>query len=659
MNVDAPLRSSSSAGPAPGRRAARAQAAWLEGRRHAAAGRWIDAARRYDAAQRLEPADALYALNLADAWLKAGNAEAALAAAAMADAAEPGHPIALALRANALLRLKRHAELAALLGRAPRAAMDHELHVLHGVALVHERRPQEAVDAFVAALALAPGAALVHYRLGLAFNDLGLKTEARECFRTALLLGLGPLEAGVRDLLAFYSREVCDWRPDADGLDTAQALDAGLAALPADAALELNPFAHVTLLEDPLRQLHAVRINARHWAAIAKPPLPPLPPPSPAGAGRLRVGYVSADIRAHATAWLVAELFERHDREAVEVFLYSHGRDDGSAVRARIAAAADHFVDAQSLSDRALAARIRADGIHLLVDLKGYTQDARPAVFAFRPAPVQVAYLGFPGSTGSPAIDYLIGDEEVSPLAHAAHFSESLALLPGCYQCNDGTRTPPPRPPRAARRAHGLPEEGLVLCGFNQPYKVSPQWFDLWCRLLARVPGAVLWLLAWNREAPAALAREAAARGIDPSRLVFAPSLPQAEHLARIGCADLFLDTFPCNAHTTASDLLWAGVPIVTCRGRTFASRVASSLLHAVGTPETVCDDAAGYEALALALATDTPRREALRARVEAARRTSALFSAATLAPRLEALYRRMWARHAAGLPPDHLPAEA
>jgi predicted O-linked N-acetylglucosamine transferase (SPINDLY family) len=288
------------------------------------------------------------------------------------------------------------------------------------------------------------------------------------------------------------------------------------------------------------------------------------------------------------------------------------------------------------------------------VDLKGYTQHSRPPLFAMRPAPVQVSYLGFPGTTGADYIDYVIGDPVVTPIDHAPHYSERIAQVPGCYQCNDGTR-PIPVPP--SRASVGLPDEAIVLCGFNQPYKISPEVFDVWCRILRQVPDSVLWLLMWNKDAPMALRREAGIRGIDPDRIVFAPHAGQEEHLARIGCADLFVDTWPCNAHTTASDALWAGLPVVTYRGRTFASRVAASLLHAVGLPELVCDSVASYEARIVELAGDSERRAALRARVEQARHTSPLFDGAALARDIEGLYERMWERALAGLPAEHFPA--
>ena len=633
--------------PAPQPAAAhRAQQAWLAGQQLARQGRWSDAAGEFRRATKLDPRDALYGINLADALLKAGRPTEALAAAQAARAADPQSALALALSVNALVSMHRHEEVVKTIEAAPKELVSPELLTVLGSARAHLCQPVEAVKAYLQAIVATPTVGHLHYRLGLAFNDLGMKSEAAECFRTGLLLGLGSLEAGVRDLLAFYEREICDWR----GGDTqVQALCESIQRLPDDAAVQNTPFAHVTLLDDPALQLKAARACARYYSAM-----PRLAPRAPSRRDRLRVGYVSADFHRHATSYLMAQLLEQHDPARFEIYVYSHGRDDGSPMRQRIAAAAGHFVDLQASSIVDMADRIRADEIDILVDLKGYTQHSRPPLFAMRPAPLQVSYLGFPGTTGADYIDYVIGDPVVTPIAHAPHYSERIAQLPGCYQCNDGTRPIPVTPSRASV---GLPDEAIVLCGFNQPYKISPEVFDVWCRILRQVPDSVLWLLMWNKDAPLALRREAEIRGVDPDRIVFAPQAGQEEHLARIGCADLFVDTWPCNAHTTASDALWAGLPVVTYSGRTFASRVASSLLQAVGLPELVCDSVSGYEARIVELAGDAGQRAALRARVEQARRSSPLFDGAALARDIEGLYERMWERALAGLPAEHLPA--
>ncbi|MFZ4650237.1 MAG: tetratricopeptide repeat protein [Rubrivivax sp.] len=625
----------------------RAQREWLAGHQSSQKGDWSEAARRFRKATKLAPGDVLAYLNLSDVLFKSDAYEDALRAAERASLLEPANPIALGLRANCLASLNRHEQLVELLQALPPERLDKSLAQMLGEAQALLGRPLEAVTALMHAISHDLTVAGLHFRLGLCFNDLQMKREAAECLRTALVLGVGRDEVAVKDLLCYYEREACEWKGGNTQLDT---LVQTAEALPEDAAVPTNPFAYVTLVDSPQAQLKSARSTARYLESKVTPlPARPVVPRE-----RLRIGYVSADFHRHATSYLMAELLERHDRNRFEVFVYSHGRDDGTPLCRRVRAAGEHFVDMEKQSIPEMARRIREDGVDILVDLKGYTAHCRPGLFPYRAAPVQVGYLGYPGTTGAPSIDYIIGDPWVTPLEHAPHYSEKIAQIPGCYQCNDATRAVPV----PARRAdHGLPEDALVLCGFNQPYKISPEVFDVWCGLLHKLPQAVLWLLEWIPQAPHALRREAAARGIDPSRLVFAASLEQKHHLDRMACADIFLDTWPCNGHTTASDALWSGLPMVTMSGSSFASRVAGSLLHALELPELICQSIPEYEALALALADDGARRAELRARIEVARRTSSLFDGADLARRVEALYERMWARALAGLPPDHLPA--
>jgi protein O-GlcNAc transferase len=363
--------------------------------------------------------------------------------------------------------------------------------------------------------------------------------------------------------------------------------------------------------------------------------------------GRLRVGYLSGDFYDHPTAVLAAGVFEAHDRSRFEVSGYSTGPDDGSAWRARVAGAFEHFHDVRAGSPAALAERIRADGIDVLVDLKGHTEGAPFEVLARRAAPIQVHWLGYPGTLGAPFVDYLIGDAVVTPLAEAGDYAESLVLLPGCYQSNDRRRADRPPPPRAAL---GLPDTAVVLCCFNATFKIDPAVFDAWARILAAVPDGVLWLLARGDDDPAVanLRREAAARGIDSRRLVFANRRPHADYLGLFRHADLFLDTWPYNAHTTASDALWMGCPVQTLRGETFAGRVGESLLRAVGLPALVAPDVDGYVAAAIALARDGDRRARLRRHVETAGRASPLFDATAFTRGLERAYAEMASQYRA-----------
>lgn len=364
--------------------------------------------------------------------------------------------------------------------------------------------------------------------------------------------------------------------------------------------------------------------------------------------GKIRLGYLSNDFHQHATALLMVEMLEAHDRQRFELHAYSYGADDGRGMRQRLQARFDRFTDIGELADVPAARTIHADGIDILIDLKGYTAGTRTSLLTYRPAPLQVSFLGYPGTLGGTFCDYLISDHFITPSAAAADYSEALARMPHSYQPHGRLATMAPTPTRAAA---GLPDSGLVLCCFNQAYKFTPEVFDIWCTLLARHPGSVLWLLR-DDQAEGNLRREALQRGILPHRLVFAPDLPQPQHLGRLPLADLVLDTLPCNAHTTASDALWAGVPLLTCAGDTFASRVAGSLLHAVGLPELVTHSLPDYARLAAELAADAPRLRALRDKLARQRLNAPLFDVAAYTRDLEALYRAMWQRHQAGLPP-------
>ncbi len=376
-------------------------------------------------------------------------------------------------------------------------------------------------------------------------------------------------------------------------------------------------------------------------------------PDHPATSPRIRLGYLSNDFHQHATALLMVEMLEAHDRSRFELHAYSYGADDGLGMRQRLQASFHQFHDISALSDVQAARAIHADGIHILIDLKGYTAGSRTALLTYRPAPVQVSFLGYPGTLGGDFCDYLVSDRFVTPASAAADYSEALACLPHSYQPH-GQALALAEPP--SRAELGLPEDGVVFCCFNQAWKFSPEVFDCWCELLRRSPGSVLWLLASN-VAEGNLRQEAMARGIAPQRLVFAPDAPQAQHLARLQQADLVLDTLPYNAHTTASDALCAGVPLITCAGQTFAARVAGSLLHAVGLPELITHSLAEYTELAATLAHNAPQRAALRAKLAALRPQAALFNVPAYTLALEALFEAMWQRRCAGLAPAALDA--
>jgi predicted O-linked N-acetylglucosamine transferase (SPINDLY family) len=368
---------------------------------------------------------------------------------------------------------------------------------------------------------------------------------------------------------------------------------------------------------------------------------------------KIRVGYLSNDFHDHATSLLLIEILETHDRERFEVHAFSFGADDGKTMRPRIRTAFHMFHDISALSDIEAAVAIYGARIDILIDLKGYTQGARTNIMMLHPSPVQVNFLGYPGTLGGDICDYIVTDLFMTPLNTAAYYSESFAYMPNSYQPR-GRKGAIGRKPM--RSEVGLPETGFIFCCFNQSYKFTPSVFDLWCRLLEATPGSVLWLLQAER-AEGNLRGAALERGIAADRLIFAPDMAQEDHLGRLQLADLVLDTAPYGAHTTASDALWAGTPIVTCAGETFPSRVAASLLHAVGLPELIVEDEKSYFELALSIATNPAALAALETKLTHNRLTAPLFDVANYTRALESLYETMWRRRRAHWPRTNIHA--
>lgn len=598
------------------------------------------------------------------------KAEAAYTSAA---AIEPNDAEIHNNHGTALSALARLEEAAACFRRALAIRPDYaEAHYNLGNALRRQHALGEAVDCYLKALAIAPGDAECLNNLGLAYRDLGRLDEALAAYGQALearpdfadaLHNLGLLMMDRRDFanaikayrlalaidpekgdaagqLLYAMAHACDFSAQAefDRMLAAGRLQPGQA----------SPFTMLVFADDPALQL----AYARAWSEASSPPPAPAPAPAePRAQGeRIRIGYFSADFHDHATMHLMAGLFREHDRERFEIGAYSYGPDSDGELRRRLLGQVDRFVEARALSDAEVSEIARSHCLDIAVDLKGYTQHARSRIFAGRPAPVQVNYLGFPGTMGTACIDYLVADAVVVPPGDEAGYRESIVRLPGCYQPNDDLR--PIVESTAGRAKLGLPAEGFVFCCFNHSYKISAREFAIWMRLLARVEGSVLWLLRSNPLAEASLRREAEERGIDPQRLVFAPVLPHHEHLGRLRHADLFLDTFNVNAHTTASDALWAGLPVLTKAGRQFAARVCASLVTAAGLPELVTTSEAAYEEIALRLATEPQLLGRLRERLAAGRGSCALFATRSYTRQLEAAFAAMHARRLAGLAP-------
>ena len=453
--------------------------------------------------------------------------------------------------------------------------------------------------------------------------------EALASFDRAL--AVEPEHPGAFSGLADTARNLCDWERAAKIADEIQTHVASRKSV-------IAPLVLLGYCDDAALQLECAKQYIDYRIPARPPSLWDRTPHR--RSGKIRIGYMSSDFRQHPVAFQLADLLERHDRACFEWMGISLGNDDGSAIRARIVSAFDAFHDLQSQSDAEAADFLRNLELDILVDLNGHTQNSRFGILARRPAPVQVNYLGYAGTMGADFIDYVIADKFTVPMEQQRFFAEKIVHLPGCFLVNDATRPIGVAPTRADA---GLPDQGFVFCCFNNSWKITAPIFGVWMRLLQAVPGSVLWLRDGNDSVKHNLRREAAARGIDPQRLVFAARLELDVHLARHALANLFLDTLPYNAHTTGSDALWSGLPVITCAGQSFVSRVAASQLHAIGLPELVTDSLESYEALAIKLVRDKGLLQSLRRRLEDNRLSTLLFDTDRFRRHIEAAYTTMW----------------
>jgi protein O-GlcNAc transferase len=599
-------------------------------------GRFEDAIESYDRAIALKGGDADAFNNRGAALRRLGRLEEALASCDRAISLNPGLAAAFNNRGIVLKDMHRLEEALASYEKAialdPKSAQALKN---RGNALFELQRWDEALAGYEQAIALAPDDALLFHDRGFILAAMKQFEEAVASFDRALAL---KGDIGFASSARLYAKlQACDWTGFAQECaaltaavaEGAPSLPGPLLAIPASAAIQLTCASRYVRDKYPARP---ALWNGERYAHE-----------------RIRLAYLSADFYEHATAHLMAGLFERHDKTHFETIAISFGPAPDDPTRRRLMRAFGRFIDVRTMSDQAIASVLRDLEVDIAVDLKGFTQDARTGIFAHRPVPIQVNYLGYPGTMGADYIDYVVADRVVLPEDLRAGFSERVVYLPDSYQANDASR--PIAAATPSRAQAGLPEKGFVFCCFNNSFKITPDVFDVWMRLLRSIDGSTLWLFEGNAAAAVNLRREAVRREIAAERLIFAPRTDAERHLARHRLADLFLDTLHYNAHTTASDALWAGLPVLTCAGATFASRVAASLLTAIGMPELITQSLAEYEALALRLAQDRALLASLREKLARQRERAPLFDTRRFARYIEAAYVGMWERYQRGEP--------
>ncbi|HWY60479.1 MAG TPA: tetratricopeptide repeat protein [Rhizomicrobium sp.] len=550
----------------------------------------------------------------------------------------PGHAMLLYNRGNALHRLDRLQEALESFDQAlavdPAAA---ETWNNRGNTLRGLKRAEDALASYTNALALRPDYAKALYNRGnVAWVEMRQIEPAWRDFERAF--AIDPDSDNLRGDLLHLRMHVGDWRDydrQKDLVDAA--VRAGKRAV--------GPFAYQAISQAPA-DLQACSII---YAADRHPPRAPLITQAWPAHEKIRVGYLCGEFREQATSFLTAGLYEEHDKSKFRIIAFDNGWSDQSPLRRRLEKAFSKFVDISRLSDENAAKLIAAEEIDILVNLNGYFGENRMSIFARRPAPVQVNYLGFPATLGASYMDYILADRIVIPENERQFYTEQVITLPDSYQANDSKRAVSDAPP--SRAAIGLPQDAFVFCSFNQTYKLTPAVFASWMRILDQVPRSVLWLLEGNSQFPGNIRREAQAAGVSPERIIFASTIPTPAHVARLSLADLFLDTTPYNAHTTASDALWAGLPLITVAGTTFPGRVAASLLAAIGLPELVTADMPSYESLAVTLATDPGLFRSIRKKLRDNRDVTPLFDTVRFTRAIEAAYIRMWETSCKGLP--------
>lgn len=616
-----------------------------------ARGRTAEAADTYRRLLKLLPSDKAAWNNLATCLRAMFDLEGAEAALREAIRLDPGYADAFYNLGNVLVQAERLAEA----GYAYRECLKrnskyHQAYFEAGNLLMRMGKAPEAEKSFRRAVALMPRSIPYREEFAGCLRAQNKFSEAREVAQD--ILRDDPENAEALALLCDINEVVCDWR---DRETQFAALERAVRRQ--IAAGQRTALTSFRALARPMSEAEQGAV-ARTWANDTEQKMAPFR----AKLGftfdrvphrRLRIGYISQDFRNQAMGHLTRSMYGFHDRSRYEIFAYSTRTNDGSRYRRDIEASCEHFTDVASWPVTQIARRIHADEIDILVDMMGFTEGNRMGVMALRPAPIQVGYLRFPGTSGASFIDYMLTDPVVTPPSSFPHYTEKLVRLPHCYQVNDHEQRSPDTP--VSRAEEGLPERGFVYCCFNNSYKIEPTMFDVWMRVLKEVPDSVLWLLRIHGEMEGNLKREAAARGVDPDRLIFSGKAEKLRHLARHRLADLFLDTRYYTAHTTASDALVAGVPIITCPGDTFASRVTASMLKAIGLEELIFPSLESYAAAAIELGRDRAKVEALKQKVVANRPVWPLFDTARWVRNVERAYDLIWENYQAGNPPRQI----
>jgi predicted O-linked N-acetylglucosamine transferase (SPINDLY family) len=603
----------------------------------------LDAAlESYDRLVRMQPDDGQAHYNRAVTLQDLNRTEEALESYAQAVQLLPRFAEAYYNRGLALHRLRRFEEAIQNYDRALEIAPNFSQAANNrGTSLQELGRHDEALASYARALRDNPELADAHNNQGHALKDLNRLEEALQSYQRALQINPGV--DWLRGAWLHTKLQLCDWA----------GLDAAFVTLTAElgkGSKVTQPFTVLACSDQLTLQRRAAEIFANEGERQQRP-LPVLPTRKRAEV--IHLGYYSADFYSHATTQLMAGLVDHHDRTRFVVSAFAFGRHSPDQVTRRLERSFDRFVEVHGKSDREVAEISRDLGVDIAIDLKGFTQDCRPGIFAQRAAPIQVSYLGYPATMGARYIDYIIGDRTVIPAEARAQYTEKVIYLPHSYQINDRAGTEDHK--RFSRAELGLPPSGFVFCCFNSSYKINAPAFAGWMRILRAVPDSVLWLLSESPVVARNLGGEAERHRVSPERLMFGANLPLAEHLARYRVADLFLDTFPCGAHTTASEALWCGLPVVTRLGTSFVSRVAASLLTTLDLPQLIAPSQSTYEALAISLASEPVRLAEIKRRLEQNRLTSPLFATALTTRYLETAYRQIYERYHAGLTPDHL----